>query len=156
MLELPNDYVDLGLFNLKHLILEIPRLLHQLLLLAHQLLRLVLIFINLGRPIHLLWHIPLQPSIRRLVLICVEHVKLHTLLEAASFLVVVVVIEFHLVVGCQRFRFLLFVLLEVVPFHCKSVIFVDNAHQVREIVALLVAHCLRLLIHLRESRGLFN
>jgi hypothetical protein len=82
----------------------------------------------------LLGHIPLLPSIRRLVLICVEHVKLRTLLEAASFLVIV--IEFHLVVGCQRFRFLLFLLLEVMPFHCKSVIFVDNAHQVREIVAL--------------------
>jgi hypothetical protein len=154
LLELPNDYVDLGLFNLKHLILEIPRLLHQFLLLAHQLLRLILILINLCRPIHLLGHIPLQPSIRRLVLICVEHVKLHTLFKAASFLVVV--IEFHLVVGCQRFRFLLFILLEIVPFHSKSVIFVDNAHQVREIVALLVAHCLRLFIHLRESRGLFD
>lgn len=158
MLELPDDYVDLGLFNLKHLILEIPRLLHQLLFLPQQLLGLVLILINLGSPIHLLGHIhPLVPSIGRQVLICVEHVKLHAFLEAASFLLVVmVVIEFYLVVGCQRFGVLVFVLLEVMPFHCKSVIFVDDAHQVREIVALLVAHCLRLLIHLRESRGLFD
>ena len=118
MLELPNDYVDLGLFNLKHLILEIPRLLHQLLLLPQQLLSLVLILINLGRPIHLLGHIHLLvPAIGWQVLICVKHVKLHALLEAASFLAVVV-IEFHLVVGGQRFGVLVFVFLEVIPFHC--------------------------------------
>lgn len=129
---MPYDYVDLGLFNLKHLILQILRLPHQLLLLAHQLLRLVLILVNLGRPTHLLGHIPLQPPIRCLVLICVEHVKLNTFLESASVMVVevVVIIEFHLVVSCQRLRFFLLVFLEVMPFHCKSVIFVDNTHQV--------------------------
>jgi hypothetical protein len=87
------DLLD-GLLFL-HLLLDDPLLLlalthlndtlHQLLLLAQQLLRLVLILINLGRPISLLGHIPLLPSIRRLVLICVEHVKLHTFLEAESF-----------------------------------------------------------------------
>ena len=159
MLELPNDYVDLGLFNLKHLILQIPRLLHQLLLLPHQLLRLVLILIDFGVPIHLLWeHIPLlSSSIRRQVLICrVEHVLLHTFLEAAPFLVLVVVIEFHLVVSCQGVRLLVFIWLEVMPFHCKSVIFVNDAHQVREIVSLLVVEYLRLLIHLREGRCFFD
>ncbi len=75
LLELPNDYIDLGLFDLKHLILQISSLLHQLLLFAHQLLRLVLVLINLGRPKHLLGeHIPLLPTIRGLVLICEEHV----------------------------------------------------------------------------------
>ena len=70
---------------------------------------------------------------------------------------VVVIIEFHLVVSFQGvIRFLVFIWLEVMPFHCKSVIFVDDAHQVREIVALLVAESLRLFIHLRQSRGLFD
>ena len=70
-------------------------------------------------------------------------------------MVLVVVIEFHLVVSCQGVRLLVFIWLEVMPFHCKSVIFVNDAHQVREIVSLLVVEYLRLLIHLRECRGLF-